>query len=214
MTKKETKRRKLSKYKNCFCVSCCEELILSLENRRGEKNIECSSCKESFPIEDAEEFNNNLSDIIKGDCPNCDTTILFNAKARIPESKIKCFKCEGLFYIEESSNLIRSSGDTVINCNFCNSPMRIDSRALIQKTQALPKFECLSCGRVFQKEGIKASNIGGMSEEMVDVASLEGYKRDKGSSISPAMTIILIVATATLVLFILNELSGFFGWGL
>ncbi len=153
MTEQNKKRRELSKYKDCFCVYCYEELALSLEYRRGETDIECSECKKSFSIDEAEKFIKSLSPIISGRCPSCNASLYFCAENRIEGNKIICPKCKGRFYIDEAEKPMMQ---TTINCNFCGEEMSVSTADLYRTTKAFPKFRCNSCGKIFYKQGLLA----------------------------------------------------------
>ncbi len=160
MTEKNKKRRKLSKYKDCFCVHCYEELALSLGHRRGDDLIICPECDKEFSIDELEKFMKSLSNIIGGDCPNCEQSLSFNVSERVPNSKIECPMCKESFYIDETEKPSKDidtrniSEITEVYCPNCSTDLLLDLEERLPKA----KIKCSVCKNSFYLKDLSRVN--------------------------------------------------------
>jgi uncharacterized membrane protein YhaH (DUF805 family) len=97
----EKEKNTLSNIRNVFCINCYTRLTLNLAERRGDEQIVCSKCKESFTLEQAKSFLSKISPIKKGKCPNCYEELDFYIKDRVTRELILCPSCNDKFYMSE-----------------------------------------------------------------------------------------------------------------
>lgn len=96
-----TEKKKLSKYKDVYCLYCHTPIVLDLAERRGDKEVYCPSCESHYKISALEEFIGNLSNTTEGQCPNCLVMLEFGIIDRVGKKLITCPACKDSFYLNE-----------------------------------------------------------------------------------------------------------------
>lgn len=91
-------------FKNILCPNCNEELILSLQERRGNEEIRCPLCKKEFSRREVNTFIENSCTLVSGDCPSCGTSLDFDYELFSSRDLFECIECNESFYLNEVVN--------------------------------------------------------------------------------------------------------------